>query len=140
MFSSGFTSFSVLLLFPLSITFLIFMHGFCNIHHKDLLTYFGGTDRPGELCYSFSISNDLTQRVNFLIRVPDCDSRSPALLDLFLSGASICSTMGFPPLRNSNHIVVSVFIDFLSSSKGVPCFMAWLMAIFVLIGTFFKIT
>ena len=27
-----------------------------NIHHKDWLTY---SDRPGELCYNFSISNDL---------------------------------------------------------------------------------
>ena len=28
-------------------------------------TYSGGTDRPGELCYNFSISNDLAQLVNF---------------------------------------------------------------------------
>ena len=34
-------------------------------HHKDWPTYFGGTDWPGELCYNFSISNDLTQMVNF---------------------------------------------------------------------------
>ena len=38
---------------------------------------------------------------------------SPALLDLFIySDASICSTMAFPPLGNSNHVVVSVSIDF----------------------------
>ena len=60
--------------------------------------YFGGTDRPGELCYNFSISNDLTQMVNFPSWIPECDSHSPALLDLFLSSdASICSTMAFPP-------------------------------------------
>ena len=58
------------------------------------------TDRPGELCYNFSISNDLTQIVNFPTRIPDCDSHSPALLDLFISSdASICSTMAFPPLE-----------------------------------------
>ena len=35
------------------------------------------------------------------------------LLDLFLSSApSICSTMVFPPLWNSDHILVSVSIDF----------------------------
>ena len=75
--------------FPLSITFFVFMHVFdsisCNIdevlsinpsahvfvfadfnvHHKDWLTYSGGTDRPNELCYNFFISNDLTQIVNF---------------------------------------------------------------------------
>ena len=83
-----------------------------NIHDEDWLTYSGGTDRPGELCYKFSISNDLTQMVNFPTQIPDCDSHSPALLDLFISSdASICSTMAFPPLGNSDH-VVSVSIDF----------------------------
>ena len=67
------------------------------------LTYSGGTDRPRELCYNFSISNDL----NFPTRIPDCCSHSPAILDLFLSSdASISSTMAFPPLGNSDHAVV----------------------------------
>ena len=49
---------------------------------------------------------------------PDCDSHSPALLDLFISSdASICSTMAFPPLGNSDHVVVSVSIDFPSNSQ-----------------------
>ena len=53
-----------------------------------------------------------------MVNFPDCDSHSPALLDLFLSSdASICSTMAFPPLRNSDHVVVSVSIDFQSNSK-----------------------
>ena len=56
-----------------------------NVHHKDWLTYSSGTDRPGELCYNFSISNDLTQMVNVPMQIPDCDSHSPALLGLFLS-------------------------------------------------------
>ena len=48
--------------------------------------------------YNFFISDDLTQMVNCPTRIPDCDSHSPALLDLFLSSdASICSTMAFPP-------------------------------------------
>ena len=89
-----------------------------NVHHQDWLTYSGETDRPGELCYNFSISNDLTQIVNFPTRIPDCDSHSPALLDLFISSdASICSTMAFPPLGNSDHVVVSVSIDFPIDSK-----------------------
>ena len=55
--------------------------------------------------------------VNFPTRVPDCDSHSPALLDLFISSnASICSTMTFPPLRNSDS-VVSVSIDFPTNSQ-----------------------
>ena len=54
----------------------VFTFGDFNIHHKDWLTYSGGTDRPGELCYNFSISNDLTQIVNFTTRSPDCNSKS----------------------------------------------------------------
>ena len=51
--------------------------------------------------------------VNFPTQIPDCDSHSTALLDLFISSeASICSTMAFPPLGNSDHVVVSVSIDF----------------------------
>ena len=34
------------------------------------------------------------------------------------SGASICSTMAFPPLRNYDHVAVSVSIDFPSNSQG----------------------
>ena len=87
-----------------------------NVHHKDWFTYSGGTDRPGELCYNFSISNDLTQMVNFPTRIPDCDSHSPALLDFFLSSdASICSTMAFPPLGN---------LTFHQIHNGMPRFIA----------------
>ena len=135
MFSTGCTSLSVLLLFPLSITFVV-MHGFYsissnidevllinpsayvfvfgdfNIHHKDWPSYSDGTDRPGELCYNFSISNDLTQMVNFPTWISNCDSHSPALLGLFLSSdASICSRMAFPLLGSSDHVVVSVSND-----------------------------
>ena len=63
-------------------------------------------------------TNDLTQMLNFPTQIPDCDFHSPALLDLFISSdASICSTMAFPPLRNSDHVVVSVSIDFPSNSQ-----------------------
>ena len=60
----------------------VFVFGDFNVHHKDCLAYSGGTDRPGELCYNFSVSNNLTQMVNFSTPTPDCDSHSPALLDL----------------------------------------------------------
>ena len=142
MFLTGFTSLSVLLYFPLSIPFLslfmvfdsmlskidevfsinpfanAFVFGDFNFHHKDWLTYAGGTDRPNEICYNFSISNNLTEMINVPIQIPDCDSHSPALLDLFLSSeASICSTMALPPFGISDHVVVSVSIDFLPNSK-----------------------
>ena len=56
--------------------------------------------------------------VNFPTWIPDCSSHSHALLDLFLSSdASICSTMAFPPLGNSDHVVVSVSIDLPSNSQ-----------------------
>ena len=96
----------------------VFVFGDFNVHHKDCLTHSGGTDRSGELCYNLSISNNLTQMVKFPTRIPGCDSHSPALLDLFLScDASIYSTMTFTPLENSDHVVVSVSIDFPSNSQ-----------------------
>ena len=55
--------------------------------------------------------------VNFPTRIQDGDSHTPALLDLFISSdASICSTMAFLPLGNSD-VVVSVSIDFPSNSQ-----------------------
>ena len=63
-----------------------------NTHYKDWLTYSDGTDRPVE--------------------------NSPALLVLFLSsGVGICSTMAFIPLGNSDHVVVSVSINFPPNPK-----------------------
>ena len=63
-----------------------------NAHHKDMLTYSGGTDKLGEFWYNFSISNDLTQMVKFPTRISDCDSYSAAFLDLFLS-SDVCYTV-----------------------------------------------
>ena len=116
----------------------VFVFGdFQKSHQKDWLTYSGGTDRPGELCYSFSILNDLTQMVNFPTQIPDCGT---ALLDFFPSSdASICSTMAFPPTGNSDHVIVSVSIDFLSNSNSMPCLITELMTILVLIGMLFVI-
>ena len=55
--------------------------------------------------------------VNFPTWIPDCDSHSPALLDLLISSEnSICSAMAFPPLGSSD-IFVSVSIDFQSKLK-----------------------
>ena len=60
--------------------------------------------------------------VNFPPRIPDRDSHGPTLLDLFLSSdASICSTVAFPPLGNSDYVVVSVSTDFpINSKQDVP--------------------
>ena len=89
-----------------------------NVHHIDWLTYSGGTDRLGEFCYNYSISNDLTLMINFPTRIPDSDAHSPGLLDLFLSSdASICSIMAFCQLGNPDHFVISVSTDFPSNTK-----------------------
>ena len=92
----------------------VMVFGDLNVHHKYWLTYSGGADRAGELCLSnFSISNDLTQIANFPTRIADCDSHSPALLDLFLSSdASICSIS-----LHWEILIVSVFIEFPVNSK-----------------------
>ena len=101
----------------------VFVFGDFNVYYKDWLTYSGGTDGPGELCYNFSILNDPTQMVIFPTRIPDCDSHSRTILDLFQSSdRSICSTMPSLSLGNSDHVVVSVSIDFPSTSKQNPQF------------------
>ena len=63
----------------------------------------------------------LVLMVNFSTQISDCDSHSPVVLDLFISSdASICSRMAFRPLGNSDHVVVSVSIDF-SFKFTTPC-------------------
>ena len=66
MFSTGFTSLSISLLFPLSIAFSVLMHDFLlinpsvnvfvfgdfDVYHKDWLTYSGGTGSPAELYHN----------------------------------------------------------------------------------------
>ena len=60
----------------------VFVFGEFNVHHKEWLTYSSGTDQPGESDQpDFSISNDLTQMVNFPLGNPDCAYQSPAVLD-----------------------------------------------------------
>ena len=83
------------------------VYGGFNVWCRDWLTYSGGTDRLGELCYNFSISNDPTW-------ILDCDCHSSALMDLFISSdASICSTTAFPAFGNSDYVFVYVSIEFI---------------------------
>ena len=122
MFSTGFTSFSVLLFFlywspslslcmvfgsisssvdkvlPINPSANVFLIGDFNVHYKDW----------------FTLLRWLTQMISFLsrkTRISVCDSHSLALLDLFISSDAICSTMAFPPFGNSDRVVVSVSID-----------------------------
>ena len=57
--------------------------------------------------------------VNVPIQIHDCDSHSPSLLHLLISSdPSICSTVAFLPLGNSDQIVVSIPIHFSLSVEG----------------------
>ena len=47
----------------------VFVFGDFNIHHKDWLTYSGGTDRPDELSFIFSILHDLSYLDSRLILI-----------------------------------------------------------------------
>ena len=101
----------------------VFVFGDFNVHRKDWLTYSVGTDRLGELCYNFSMSNDLTQMVNSPTQIRGCDSCSPTLLDLFLSSdASIYSTMAFPPLGILIMLLSQFPLTFHQIHNGMPHF------------------
>ena len=69
----------------------VFIFGDFNVYHKDWLTYSAGTDRPGELCYNFSIANDLIQMVNFSAQILNVISQSFSF-GFISSDVSICST------------------------------------------------
>ena len=47
----------------------VFAFGNFNVHHKDWLTYSGGTDRPDELSFIFSILHDLSYLDSSLILI-----------------------------------------------------------------------
>ena len=55
--------------------------------------------------------------LNFPTQIPDCDSHSPALLDLFISSDASVVLMALPPLGDSDPVAASVSIDFPSNSQ-----------------------
>ena len=119
---------------------MFFVFGDLNIHHKDWLTYSGGTDRPDELCYNFSISNDLTQMVNFLTRI------QTAILEVLLFWIYFFPlTLVFVLQWLSLHweiliMLLSQFpLIFHQIHNRMPHFIAQLMTILVLIGIVFVI-
>ena len=69
------------------------------------------------------ISHDPAHIIDFLAVTPNCDVQSSALLDVLLaSNVNLCSAADFPPLGNSDHVVVSVPIECLISRKKYACF------------------
>ena len=100
----------------------LFVFGDFNVHHKDWLIY---SVQPIDLVNSvknFYISNDLTQLTKFPTLIPDCDSHSSALLDLFISSdASIWSAMTF--LHWEILTILSQFpLTFCQTQNGMSCF------------------
>ena len=63
----------------------------------------------------------------FMFLISDCNSHNTAVMDLFVSHVSICSTMAFIALGNSDHVVVS------KNNRGLPSFIV--SSILVLIRT-----
>ena len=102
----------------------VFVFGDFNVHHKDFLTYSGGTDLPGEVCCNFSISDDLNQMVNFPTWFPDCQGLMLVFLLQWLS-------LHWEILI----ILLSQFsLTFHQIINGIPRFIAYLMTILMLIG------
>ena len=63
-------------------------------------------------------SAQMSSNLNFPSWIPDYDLHCPAHLDFFLSShPSICSTVAFHPLGNTDHVFLSVSIDFPSKSE-----------------------
>ena len=88
---------------------------------------------------NFPISNDFTQIVNFPTWIPDCDSHSPVLLDLFLLMLVFAIQWLYLQLGNSDHVSVSVSIYFPSNSKQDALFHHIAFTILIINGTVFLI-
>ena len=70
-------------------------------------------------CQKFTMSQYLTQIVDFPTRIPYCDDHQPYLLDLFLSSnPDSCTVASHTPLGKSDHIVVSVDVKFVVKSTN----------------------
>ena len=105
-----------------------------NFHHRDRLTYSCGTGRTGKFCHNFPYS------WSFLLRkLSYSDPRlwlsQPDSFELFLFSGASTSAVASPPLKNSDHIFISVFIDFPSTQREMPFFIPQLMPVLLLIGT-----
>ena len=127
MFSTSFTSLSVLLLLPLSITFFVLINNFWfaflvfwdfNVHHKDWLTYSRGNIDLLNYVITFLSQMTLLRWLTFLLVSLTVNLTVLLFLHVFIySDASICSILAFSPLGNSDHVFVSIFIDFPINSK-----------------------
>ena len=92
----------------------VFVFGDFSVHHKDWLAYFGGMDRPVDLCYYFYITSELIWWLTFLLK-----SMTVTLtVLLFWIYIFLLMLMVFPPFGNSDHVFFSVSNEFPLSSIG----------------------
>ena len=90
-----------------------------NVHLADSLTYSSATDRHYNLSQSITTLLGLVT----LLLEPLSVVHTLCLLDLFpASGRSVYSVLAFHTLKNSDHVFITVFIDFpISSNEDAPC-------------------
>ena len=111
-----------------------------EVHLPPPLAERGAHYGPGELFHNFSISNDLAQVVNFPNQIPDCDSHSPALVDLLFLLTLVFALQWLS-------LYLEILIMLLSQlplalrhvHNGIPYFITQLMTIFGQIGMAFLI-
>ena len=97
----------------------VFVFGDFNFPRQDWLTCPSGTDRSSELCYNFLSQTTFLRWLTFL---PGSQTVILSPTVFISSHCSMCSTLVFHPLENSNHVVVSVSTDFPSNSQRVSPF------------------
>ena len=97
----------------------VFNFGDFNLYQKDWLTYFSGTNRPGELCYNIPFSNNHTLMVDFSYPYPGLSPVSLIFLflDLFISSDSNIYFILKLHVLHSDCDVVTVSIGFLANWK-----------------------
>ena len=101
----------------------VFVLGEFKVHHKNWLIYSGGTNYLVNSVIIFLSQTTLLRWLTFLLASLTL-TLTVLLFWIYLfllisisSDTSVCSTVAFPPLGNSDHVVVSVSIDFPSNSK-----------------------
>ena len=118
----------------------VFVFQDCKVHHKDWPTYCGGTDRPGELCYNFSISKTLLRWLTFLL-----GSQAVILIVLLFWISFFLLMLIFLLQWLSLHWEILIMclsqflLTFCQIHNRMPCFNRYLMTILMLIGVVFVI-
>ena len=92
----------------------VFTFGDFNVHHKDWLTYSGGIDQLVNSVIIFLSQLVLLRWLTFLLR-----SHTVILIVLlfWIYFFLLTLVMAFPPLGNSDHVIVSVSIEFATNSQ-----------------------